>query len=346
MKNMGKFVAIIGLAFVGLGISCNSHSSTEKIRPKENVENVTEKVVEIIIEDPLIGSRSLLYIIDKYLIIKDFESNGEMIHLFDLDNFKHVASTAPLGQGPGEFANIGHIGLDETNRRIFVTDHGKQRIFSYELDSILSNNPLYVPQVKMVMNERKFPSRYYYVSDTVSYGLVVEPMRIYGFIQSTGKWNMVTGEVEIMGYTHPDIAKKRVSLALSMENKRYVECHSYYDLMSICNLDGGLICNIYGSNKKVQSATGVGYYDDVLFCGDYIVAKYLGEKAFDVKDSGEIKGNLSTRVLVFDVEGNYIKSLEIGHEIIDICYDRTHNRLIMGFDDEMQFAYLDLDGVI
>ncbi len=60
------------------------------------------------------------------------------------------------GQGPEEIANIGHIGINETNRRFFVSNHGKQKIFSYELDSVLSN-PSYTPVVKQQLNEYDNP---------------------------------------------------------------------------------------------------------------------------------------------------------------------------------------------
>lgn len=54
------------------------------------------------------------------------------------------------------------------------------------------------------------------------------------------KWNMATGEIVLMKYEHPDIKKKRMSFAISVEHGLYVECYSYHDLMSICTLDGEL----------------------------------------------------------------------------------------------------------
>jgi len=40
-------------------------------------------------------------------------------------------------------------------------------------------------------------------------------------------------------------------------------------------------------------------------------------------------------------------NLEIGYKISDYCYDKTNNRIIMNLNDaEIQFAYLDLNGLI
>lgn len=65
---------------------------------------------------------------------------------------------------------------------------------------------------------------------------------------------MSTGEIIPMKYSgHPELKRKRVSFAVSVENGIYVECYWYNDLMSICNLNGNLLYNItvrYGIPKR------------------------------------------------------------------------------------------------
>jgi hypothetical protein len=46
------------------------------------------------------------------------------------------------------------------------------------------------------------------------------------------------------------------------------------------------------------------------------------------------------------MEGDYIQTLETGYNISDFCYDKDNNRIIMSLDAEVQFAYLDLDGLV
>lgn len=72
------------------------------------------------------------------------------------------------------------------------------------------------------------------------------------------------------------------------------------------------------------------------FCDNKIVVCYSGEKGF--RDG---KSTYPTKFMVFDLEGNYLKTLETGYPIIRFCYDKENERLIMSLDNEMQFAYLD-----
>lgn len=50
--------------------------------------------------------------------------------------------------------------------------------------------------------------------------------------------------------------------------------------------------------------------------------------------------------MVFDLDGNYLKTLDVGYDILSMCYDDEQNRLIMNFNDDIQIGYLDLDDLI
>ncbi len=51
---------------------------------------------------------------------------------------------------------------------------------------------------------------------------------------------------------------------------------------------------------------------------------------------------MPTQFVVFDLEGNYLKTLETGYKIANICYDESNHRIIMNMNDAMQFTYLDV----
>lgn len=72
-----------------------------------------------------------------------------------------------------------------------------------------------------------------------------------------------------------------------------------------------------------------------MFCGDKIVAAYSGGNNF-------LEEYNPTKYLVFDLDGNYLKTLDVGYKIVDFCFDKGNNRIIMSLSDEIQFAYLDL----
>ena len=52
------------------------------------------------------------------------------------------------------------------------------------------------------------------------------------------------------------------------------------------------------------------------------------------------------KLIIFDLAGNHLATLNIGLPIVAFCFDKENNRIIFSFDDEFQFAYLDLDGII
>jgi hypothetical protein len=201
-----------------------------------------------------------------------------------------------------------------------------------------------MPQVKITINEKAFPSEYVYINDTLSIGRIIEPDGKGDFRQSAGKWNMTTGQISIMPYSGPKgVHKKRATLAASAGHDIYVECHRFYNLMTICNFNGELICNIFGPNWDGQYDGRIEQFGRVEICGDKIVALYSGERA--VYENATTT-NLPSRFLVFSISGDYLQTIETGYNISDFRYDPGKNRIIMNLDDEMQFAYLDLDGII
>ena len=108
--------------------------------------------------------------------------------------------------------------------------------------------------------------------------------------------------------------------------------------MSILTLDGELKYNIYGPAWDKKESNKIHHYGDVAFCGDKIVAAYSGGANFS-------DAYAPTKLLVFNLEGDYLKTLDVGYRISSFCYDKDRNRLIMVLDDEIQFGYLELDNL-
>lgn len=323
-----------------LGWSCTQDSGTEKHQDKrDRIVKVRDKVKEIVIDEVLIGRNAQPFLMNDYLLIDDYGSGDKHIHLFDKSSFRYLTSTAYKGEGPDEITIAGSVGIDEANRKFYMTDHGKLKLFSFDLDRVLAD-PFYMPEVKRDLNNKEFPSDYYYINDTLCYAVIIKPTGSYGFNQCIGKWNMSTGAITPMKYTHPEIKKKRVSMAVSEKNGIYAESYHHNDLLTICTLDGELKYNVYGPKWNNQNTNRERYYGDILFCSDNIMTSTsFGRDNFGKEDS-------PTTFLVFDLEGNYLQTLEVGYNIVRFCYDQDNNRIIMVLDDEIQFAYLDLNGII
>lgn len=316
--------------------ACGSSSETEKHQSsRSEVVKVKDKVKEIDTEeDVLIGRSSRPYYSEDYLIITDYEAWDGAIHLFDKKDFRYLASTGTKGPGPYELTNMGHLSVDEERRKLYVTDYGKNKVLSYDMDSVIAMSDAYRHQVKARIEDAQFPSDAIYINDTLSYGRVIQPTSFNSFDQMIGKWNMLTGEIKIIGEKHPDTHKKRSLLDVSMEKEMIVEVYINYDLMAIMDLEGRVKCYIYGPDWTKR---GLQTFDDVMITPNHILAAYSGD---------EWARGRTDKVHVFDLKGNYVKTLDIGYDIRNCTYDKTHHRLFMIFNDEIQFGYLDLEGII
>lgn len=105
-----------------------------------------------------------------------------------------------------------------------------------------------------------------------------------------------------------------------------------YDMLTIANLQGETICSIKGPNDGRDNV----YYTKVHIVGKYIYAVFSG------KDQTEEGAFSSSLIDVFDFAGNYIKTLDVGYQISDFCYDKENNRFVFLFNDTIQFGYMPL----
>ena len=320
-------------------IGCTSNTEKAIFQDSRDIVlDVSQSVKELNTGNILIGNVSRLYVGNGYLCIADHKSYENSIHLFSLSDYQHVISCGMIGPGPYEITRLGHIWMDETLRKMYVSDHGKYRIFSYDLDSLISTPAIYKHHTKTKINNTLFPDSYFYVNDTLSYARAIKPTSISTFEQTIAKWNMKTGEMKAMPYTYPAIENKRSIFDVSLENDFYVEAYLRHDLLSFCDLNGNLKCNIYGPDWNGGGKSKISCFGDVIVTKKYIIATYSGgdyNEAF-----------YPTKILIFDLKGNYLKTLDVGYKIPDCCYDEINNRIIMVLDSEMQFGYLDLDTLV
>ena len=334
---------ILCLLVLGLVSSCKQYDSGHRkyYDVRDNVIEVKQNIHNIPINNVDISNFGTPYILNQYLLISDYKSFEKLIYIFDKNSFKFITSVGDNGQGPGEIANMGAIIPNNRENAFYVIDHGHQAVYDFPMDSVLSH-PDYLPKKKANMDKMEFPFMMQYYNDTLSYALFMKVINAGDYRPVVAQWNMLTGERRFMPYTgHPEIEKKRVSFAASPEHNLYVEVYWYHDLLSLCTLDGVLKYNLYGKRWNNIKSNENAYYDEVIFCKDKIVASYWGDKRL-FKDNGNLNVHRPDKLIVFDLDGDYIATLEVGYPILHFCYDESNNRLIFAFDDDMQFAYLDL----
>ena len=167
-------------------------------------------------------------------------------------------------------------------------------------------------------------------------------------------------EVRVVDAESVDISGSSCFLDYLNINSKQFSYHVSNNNIGIINYKGddlsfsnsrGIIRNISLSDvehlniKNCSLESEDGYFNAVAFCGDKIIASYLGGKRFS-EGQGEPKVNYPKKFLVFDLAGNHLATLDVGIPMFSFCYDADHNRIIMAFDNEIQFGYLDLDGLL
>ena len=327
----------LSIFFAALLISCQMQSPTEIYQnSRNNIVDVRNKIIAVELENPEVSPYTYFQIVDKYLVFADWKGYDKLIHLFDKNNFQHITSFGTLGQGPNDITHIGSIVPDEKRGKFYVFDQGKRKLLSFDVDSLVSeSNYKFTIKTNLLYD---CPVDFVCINDTFSIALYADYNEDTGGGDLiTGAWNMITKEF-VQGYENPLVRKKRYQFAASEENGIYVTTSSRYDLMTICNLDGSLKYNIYGPNwnKKI---TKICHYNSAVCIGDKnIYALYSG---------GDNRTDSSpSKIIVFDLEGNYIKTLETGLKNLEMCYDKEKHRLFFFTNSEMQFGYLDLEGII
>lgn len=334
MKN--KLLLLFLLSLIG----CKQTDTTEKFQKKRNeIVNVHSKIQEIDFGNNLIvGAIAKLFIMDEYILILDVRSSDNLLHVINKNDFRYLTSRIKKGRGPGEIVNPGHFIIDDAHHKFYLPDNGKLAIYSYTFNDFLAN-PDYMPDVAMELSAKSFPSNSFYLYEDQFIGIIIEPIGTASFKQSIAKWSMTTGEIAPMPYEHPDIERRRIGLAVSTQKGIYAEVYHHHDLMTICKTDGELLYNVYGPKWNASQSNSIYFYGKPVFCDDKIIVSYSG-------NDNNSEEHDPTKLIVFDLDGNYIQTLETGYKISDFCYDEKNNRLVLVLNDEIQFAFLDLTGIL
>lgn len=312
-------------------------------KSRDNIINIEDEIIDI--KPEVIYGDPALYIINDILIVAELRPGYKGIHLFNKNTFKYITSTGIIGRGPGEITSLGRIGIDNKNEVIWVQDHGKRVMWKFPIDSIL-NNMMYMPTQKIDLHNELFLERFGFLNDSIAIGKAVRVLSYSSFDMLMAKLNLNTNVTEEYGYMHPKaIGKKSNSqFELSLKSNIYVNCYGYYDLMTICDLGGNLKYNVYGPGWLENIDNKKSYFSGVSFINNHIIASYLGDVAFGFDEYKRPRGNLSTKFLVFDLDGNYEKTIETGYGIRFFCVDEENKRIIVYFDGrENPLGYFNLN---
>jgi hypothetical protein len=337
------YLLIILPALIMIGCNNKNELKSEKVQKKrDNIIDVSDRIIDI--KPEILFGNSLLYILDDILIVNEISPKGKKgIHLFDKHTFKYITSTGIIGKGPGEIIVPGRLAIDRKNKVFWAPDHGKRIIYKFPLDSVL-NNESYKPTIYRKLKSELFLERFGFLNDSTALGKAVHITSNSTLEMATSKWNINTNLVKKYGYENPEATGKKSNshFALSVENGFYVNCYYLVDLLTICDLEGNLKYNIYGPGWFDNDQDKNSFYCDVDLFDEQIIASYIGGKGLIVR--GNIKRGASpSKFIIFDMDGNYLKTIETGFEFTRFCVDEENKRIIAYFETrENPLGYFDI----
>jgi hypothetical protein len=331
----------IFLLLFTFGCINNNRSGTEKVqKSRNNIVNVSDKIIDI--KPEILFGNSSFFIIGDILIVNEISPKGKKgIHLFDKNTFKYLGSTGIIGKGPGEMSMPGTIGIDRKNHIFWAPDNGKRIMYKFPLDSVLKNE-MFKPTINIKLHNDIFIARFGFLDDSIIIGKAVQWNSNSSFEMAMAKMNIHTNNIEKFGYENPKAIGKKSNSLFALSNNFYVNCYDRVDLMTICDLKGNLLYNVYGPGWFDNGQDKKSYFFGVDLFGKNIIASYIGGSRLVVK--GNIsQGNSPSKFIVFDMQGNYLKTIETGAEFSRFCVDEENKRIIAYFiDREEPLGYFDI----
>jgi len=330
-------------------VSCQSREDGKSDKyqdDRDNVINVDNRITDI--KTDAIFRSPMLYVIDNYLVVQEIKPTTEKgIHFYDKNTFQYITSTGTLGHGPGEIVRSGWIGIDKQNRILWVPDHGRKVLLKFPMDSILANN-MFKPSESLNLSNELFIERFDFLNDSIALGKAVHVIGNNSFDMTMAKLNITNNKTVPYGYNHPDATEKRSNsqFALSKQHKFYVNCYYYSDLMTICDLEGNLKYNIYGPDRLENPNNTKAYFIQVHTMGDKIIASYIGDNSVITNEFKRRQGDYPSKFLVFDSNGDYLKTIDTGNKFAYFCVDEANKRVITYFvGRENPLGYFDIGNI-
>ncbi|MFI3306748.1 MAG: hypothetical protein R3Y68_09630 [Rikenellaceae bacterium] len=331
--------------------SCGGEIPTERYQTtRDNIVDVSEKLVEVDLGEDILLGQGDVSIVGEYLLVSDYTSKKELLHIFDRTSFDHIWSGLRKGRGRGEVQWLTKISADEERGCFFTIGRGKA--VAYNVDSLMNMRD-YTPANYGSTRFRddsfdgtRSVGSIEYVNDTLSFSSIISipkdggvrvrngVVKIKGGSMQIAQFNTTQGGVNIVGRSYPDDVEPFFCGTGSLRHNLIAEGHQSKDLLSLHDLEGNLICNVFGPDwESLDEKIG---FKTLSIIEDQIFATYSGRNFDETEMEPEC-------ITIFDINGEYLKTLDFGVGIFNYTYDRKGDRLILFVEsEENPIVYLDM----
>lgn len=314
-----------------VGISSCSEKSHDTVvvteGARDNIVDVTDAIVSIDSLLPDMHSMTLLYMAGDTLLFQDFMATDYQFAAFDIPNEKFIGRFGKFGNGPGEIANFGAVFYDDNSKILYGHNGNRGKISGFYVPEAL-NNPDYDAFDKFDLHEALFdPS---FINDsTVLCPMFASLDDNHPVITHIGRLNLLDGKITVIDSITDD--KARFLISASAEKNLIFAGDMQQDVISIFNLEGKLLRRIIGPEYSEEVNKQDRYFSSSAFIDDVVATVYSGKNS-------EIPKN---KVIITDLDGNYIKTLKFDFSIYQLAYHPSTGRVYMSTSGDPQFGYID-----
>ncbi|MBD5324169.1 MAG: hypothetical protein HDS02_04940 [Bacteroides sp.] len=322
--------------------SCTGDNHIDITQKRNNEIDVSDLIEEFSLENVLIGSDVGVTVTDNKLIITDYKSVDKIIHAFSIPCGRYLGAFGDYGPGPYEVGIPGetnvYVDSEDGREKGIVFNFAQNSVLRFDIDSSLYVAD-YRPERLKPLGDKVFPDYYKHINDTLGFAekIILGPDG-NGFSQSIGRYNMMSGELTDFA-PEEAIEGNYSSFDILPELDMLVEAGQRVDIIKIYDLDGNVKKRIKGPNYRPEPKGGKAYFSDVCFTDKYILCVYSGENW-----NG---GSLGKKIVVLDMDGNYLATLDTKRKIRNVAYHSPSSTLYISFpSDEMQVGMLNLDDIL
>lgn len=280
----------------------------------------------------LISSGTEVHAHDDIFYIEDYNSTDKIIHVVDIPGRRYLGAFGKFGEGPTEIINPGTIFTTEDGR-LAVFDFGHWNVKTFDVDSALRSED-YIPHTLVDLSAHAaaggFPDRFVYVNNGRGFARLIKTKEEGGYTQTLCSFDLTTGAIELFG-AQDNPPRFKSSVAASYADSVVAELSSNQDFIRLYDLNGKLKRTVKGPMYDDQPSRGVYYYSNAVIGDGKLFAVYSGERDYAGK-----------QIVVFSLEGEYLRSYNLPDPITDISYSDKYNRLYLSLDGDRQFVYLPL----
>lgn len=339
LRRYNSVVATMLTAIVALLCSCgrNNEATVVHAGSRDNVTTVTLTSIDDAL--PMIHSDARFTLCGDTLIIRDRKSTEKQLLAYELNNGQYLGSFGMYGQGPGEIANFGAIFYDSKRGIIYGLDLSRWQISGFNLREAVADST-YKAFTKVKMTDRRggpFTTPFFINDTTILCSVYVPDERGMKLISHVGKFNLMTGKRLLLD-SIDDVIGNAGLITVSPTDNLMIETGVNHDRIRLYDLKGNLRKTIYGPDFSERYDGRAYYFSEPVIAGDKILAVYSG-KDFRKNGTGH-------EIVVMDLDGNYIKTLDVGARISSIVYHGKTDRVYVSEDDEPQFGYFNLSEVL